>query len=120
MGAAAAVGLAAVVLFGAVVGTAGCTTSSEGEAMAKDIADLKSRLDAIDKRDAQYKEQVVRLKKVLDEATALLTRNSADVGAKAAKNESDIAVLNGRVEELSTVEIACGALSSRYQHLARA
>jgi tol-pal system protein YbgF len=83
----------------------GCTTSSEGEAMRHDIADLKTRLDAIDKRDAQYKEQVVRLRKVLDEATALLTRNSADVGAKAAKNESDIAVLTGRIEELNhTIE----------------
>ena len=69
--------------------------------MRKDIADLKTRLDAIDRRDAQYKEQVVRLKKVLDEATALLTRNSADVGAKAAKNESDIAALTGRIEELN-------------------
>lgn len=78
-----------------------CTTSSEGEAMRKDIADLKTRLDAIDRRDAQYKEQVVRLKKVLDEATALLTRNSADVGAKAAKNESEIAVLMGRIEEMN-------------------
>lgn len=76
-------------------------TSSEGEAMQRDLADLKTRLDAIDKRDAQYKEQVVRLKEVLDRATALLTRNSADVGAKAAKNESDIAVLTGRIEELN-------------------
>jgi TolA-binding protein len=79
----------------------GCTTSSEGEAMRHDIADLKVRLDAIDKRDAQYKEQVVRLKEVLDKATALLTRNSADVGAKAAKNESDIAAVTGRIEELN-------------------
>jgi TolA-binding protein len=84
-----------------ICGATGCVTSSEGEAMQRDIADLKVRLDAIDKRDAQYKEQVIRLKKVLDEATALLTRNSADVGAKAAKNESDIAVLTGRLEELN-------------------
>jgi tol-pal system protein YbgF len=82
-------------------GAAGCMTSSEGEAMQKDITDLKSRLDAIDKRDAEYKEQVIRLRKVLDEATALLTRNSADVGAKAAKNEADIAALSGRIEEVN-------------------
>ena len=81
--------------------TSSCMTSSEGEAMQRDLADLKTRLDAIDKRDAQYKEQVVRLKKVLDEATALLTRNSADVGAKAAKNEADIAALIGRIEEMN-------------------
>ena len=80
---------------------AGCTTSGAGAAMRRDIDALKVRLDAIDKRDAEYKEQVTRLKKVLDEATALLTRNSADVGAKAAKNETDIAALNGRIEELN-------------------
>jgi len=75
-------------------------TSGEGEAMKRDLADLRTRLDAIDKRDAEYKEQVVRLKKVLDEATGLLTRNSADVGARVAKQEADIAALVGRLEEL--------------------
>jgi TolA-binding protein len=100
-----ALALAAGVLAAFASGAAGCTTSSEGEAMRHDIADLQLRLDAIDKRDAEYKAQVIRLKKVLDEATALLTRNSADVGAKAAKNESDIAGLTGRIEELNhTVE----------------
>jgi tol-pal system protein YbgF len=103
-GAALTATLAAILVVGAGMGAAGCTTSSEGEAMQRDIADLKTRLDAIDKRDAQYKEQVVRLKKVLDEATALLTRNSADVGAKAAKNESDLAALVGRIEEMNHAE----------------
>jgi TolA-binding protein len=69
--------------------------------MRSDIADLRQRLDDIDKRDREYKEQVVRLRKVLDEATALLTRNSADVGAKAAKAEQDIAEIQGRIEEIS-------------------
>jgi TolA-binding protein len=80
-------------------------TSSEGEKMQSDITTLRRRLDDIDKRDKEYKEQVIRLRKVLDEATALLTRNSADVGAKAAKAEQDIAALQGRIEEIShTVE----------------
>ena len=69
--------------------------------MRHNIGELRVRLDAIDKRDAEYKQQVIRLKKVLDDATALLARNSADVGAKAAKNESDLAALSGRVEELN-------------------
>jgi len=69
--------------------------------MQADITALRTRLDEIDKRDKEYKEQVVRLRKVLDEATALLTRNSADVGAKAAKAEQDIAALQGRIEEIS-------------------
>jgi len=81
-------------------GSLGCMTSGEGDALKRDLADLRTRLDAIDRRDAEYKEQVVRLKKVLDEATGLLTRNSADVGARVAKQESDIAALVGRLEEL--------------------
>jgi TolA-binding protein len=91
--------LAAAAL-GAAAGP-GCVTTSEGEKMQADITALRARLDDIDKRDKEYKEQVVRLRKVLDEATALLTRNSADVGAKAAKAEQDIAALQGRIEELS-------------------
>ena len=55
-----------------------CVTSGEGEKMNAGIAELRKRLDDIDKRDADYKEQVARLRKVLDQATALLTRNSAD------------------------------------------
>jgi tetratricopeptide (TPR) repeat protein len=89
-----------VALWGGALVT-GCVTSSQGDLMRHDVNELRLRLDAIDKRDAEYKAQVVRLKKVLDDATALLARNSADVGAKAAKNESDIAMLTGRLEELN-------------------
>jgi TolA-binding protein len=98
--------LCAIALLGALAAPA-CVTSSEGEKMQSDITALRRRLDDIDKRDKEYKEQVIRLRKVLDEATALLTRNSADVGAKAAKAEQDIAALQGRIEEIShTVEQA--------------
>jgi TolA-binding protein len=79
----------------------GCVTTKEGEKMQAEINGLRTRLDDIDKRDKEYKEQVVRLRKVLDEATRLLTRNSADVGAKADKAEQDIAALQGRLEEMS-------------------
>ena len=93
--------LVALATLGAAAATPGCVTSGEGEKMQADIAALRARLDDIDKRDKEYKEQVVRLRKVLDEATALLTRNSADVGAKAAKAEQDIAALQGRIEEMA-------------------
>jgi TolA-binding protein len=83
---------------------AGCVSSGEGEKMQADIKDLRARLDEIDKRDKEYKEQVVRLRKVLDEATSLLTRNSADVGAKVAKSEQDIAAIQGRLDEMSHAE----------------
>jgi len=92
--------LGAVALFG-LLAPPGCVTTSEGDKMRSDINALRVRLDEIDKRDREYKEQVVRLRKVLDEATALLTRNSADVGAKAAKSEQDIQAIQGRIEELA-------------------
>jgi TolA-binding protein len=79
----------------------GCVTTKEGEKLQAQVTELRARLDDIDKRDREYKEQVVRLRKVLDEATALLTRNSADVGAKAAKAEQDISEIQGRIEELT-------------------
>src|ERR1051325_2402270 len=98
----AGAGLALGVLFaGMLSASAGCVTSGEGDKMHAEIKSLRERLDDIDKRDAEYKEQVARLRKVLDQATALLTRNSADVGAKAAKAETDIAALQGRIEELA-------------------
>jgi TolA-binding protein len=91
----------AAVLCASAASLPACVTSGEGEKMNAEIAALRKRLDDIDKRDAEYKEQVARLRKVLDQATALLTRNSADVGAKVAKSEADIAGLQGRIEELS-------------------
>lgn len=85
----------------AALGAGGCVTTKEGEKMQAELTALRARLDEIDKRDKEYKEQVVRLRKVLDEATRLLTRNSADVGAKAAKAEQDIAELQGKLEEMT-------------------
>ena len=96
-----AVGALVLAAFVGGAGGPACMTTGEGEKMRADITSLKTKLDEIEKRDKEYKEQVVRLRTVLDQATKLLTRNSADVGAKAAKAEQDIAVLQGRIEELT-------------------
>jgi TolA-binding protein len=96
--AAGALALAALL---SVAGSPACVTTGEGDKMRADIADLRAKLDKIEKRDKEYTEQVARLRTVLDQATKLLTRNSADVGAKAAKAEQDIAMLQGRIEELT-------------------
>ena len=92
------------------------TTVARARRCAPTSPTCARKLDEIDKRDKEYKEQVVRLRKVLDQATKLLTRNSADVGAKAAKAEQDIAVLQGRIEELAhTMELAEPAGGRRAQ-----
>jgi tol-pal system protein YbgF len=76
-----------------------CVTTGEGEKMQADINKLRERLDALDRRDVDINEQVTRLRAVLDQATGLLSRNSADLGTKVAKNESDIAAVSGQLEE---------------------
>jgi TolA-binding protein len=78
---------------------AGCVTAGQGARMESDIAQLRQRLDALDVRDRDINTKVVELRKVLDEATALLGRNSADLGAKVAKHDEDIAAMTGKVEE---------------------
>jgi TolA-binding protein len=77
----------------------GCVTSGEGDKMRADIGRLRERLDAMEVRDRDMTEKVAQLRKVLDQATALLGRNSADLGARVAKHESDIEALTGKVEE---------------------
>ena len=67
--------------------------------MRSDITRLRERLDAMEVRDRDINQKVAQLRTVLDEATALLGRNSADLGARVAKNDSDVAAMNGKIEE---------------------
>jgi TolA-binding protein len=80
--------------------TATCMTRGQGERIRSDVVSMRLRLDDIEKRDKEHAEQVAELRKVLDRATALLTANSADIGGKEAKAETDIAALQGKVDEL--------------------
>lgn len=79
--------------------TGACVTSGEGDKMRSDINRLRERVESMDRRDAEINEQVTRLRSVLDEATGLLRRNSADLGTKVAKTETDLAALTGQLEE---------------------
>jgi TolA-binding protein len=67
--------------------------------MKRDIAKLQERVDTSEKRGADADEQMARLRKILDEATGLLARNNADVGARVQKSEMDIGALQGKLEE---------------------
>jgi TolA-binding protein len=81
------------------VAASGCVTSGQGEAMRQDIARLSERLNTLEKRGADAEIQTERLRKILDEATALLSRNNADVGARVQKSEMDLGALSGQIEE---------------------
>src|ERR1039457_1639594 len=78
---------------------AGCVTTGQGEKMSADIGQLRQRLDVMEVRDRDINEKVGQLRTVLNEATALLGRNSADLGARVAKSETDIAAMTGKIEE---------------------
>lgn len=67
--------------------------------MKRDIAKLVERVETMEKRGADAEEQMARLRKILDEATNLLGRNSADVGARVQKNEMELGALAGKIEE---------------------
>jgi TolA-binding protein len=54
------------------------TTKSEGEGLRKDVTTLQTRLDT---KEKTLDDQVAQLHSVLDDATKLLKRNSADIGA---------------------------------------
>lgn len=81
--------------------TSSCMTRMQGQRLRASVADVRLRLDDVNELDQMHKDQVVRLRTVLDQATALLIANSDDVGAKEGKAESDIAALQAQLERLS-------------------
>lgn len=89
--------LPAVTMLCAVVGASGCfwvTTKSEGAALRKDVRELEERLVT---KEGELDGQVGELKKVIDEATKVLKRNSADLGADVDALRNDIRVSTGLV-----------------------
>ena len=77
----------------------GCwTTKQEGEALRRDVEDLKARLAKTDERN---KRERIKLQKVMEKATALLTRNSADIGAQVERIQNQQLKLTGKQDELA-------------------
>lgn len=85
----------------ALAAAPGCfwaTTKSEGDKMRKDIAALQTRLD---EKEQTLDGQIGELKKVLDESSKLLKRNSADLGADVDKLRGDIRTAQGLVTSVN-------------------
>lgn len=83
----------------------GCYSQSDGEALRRDLDALKKELA---KKVARTEEERVKLQKVMEQATGLLTRNSADLGvqvermqAKVDKLAGDLETRQRKVDELS-------------------
>jgi TolA-binding protein len=94
----AAVSIAASLVATSFVATGtGClwtTTKSEGNAMRRDITALQGRVDT---KEKELDTQINQLKAVLEEATKVLKRNSADLGADVDTLRTDIRQANGLV-----------------------
>ena len=84
-----------------VLPPAGCVTMREGDRMRADLADIRARLDRIDKRDRDAQDQIAELQTVLDQATRLLARNASEFGAKEARAEADLVDLQAKVAEVT-------------------
>lgn len=91
----AAMALAALTLGGCFW----ATTKSEGQALRKDVTSLQ---DKISTKERALDEQVEQLKKVLDDATKLLKRNSADLGLEIEQLRTDVRNANGLVTGVTT------------------
>jgi TolA-binding protein len=77
--------------------SSGCfwaTTKSEGESLRRDVVDLQSRVGA---KEKALDDQINQLKTVLDDATKVLKRNSADLGADVDQLRSDVRAASGLV-----------------------
>jgi len=84
----------ALVLASALSGCFWVTTKSEGEALRKDLTLVQSRLDA---KERTLDDQIAQLQKVLEDATKVLKRNSADIGADVDSLRNDVRTANGLV-----------------------
>jgi TolA-binding protein len=74
------------------------TTKSEGEALRKDVSTIQSRLD---EKQRQLDDQIAQLKTATDDATKILKRNNADIGADVEQLRADIRTANGLVAAIN-------------------
>jgi len=80
---------------------AGCfwvTTKSEGESLRKDVTTLQGQITT---KQQELDAQIKQLHDVLDEATKVLKRNSADIGADVEQLRADVRTANGLVTSVN-------------------
>ncbi len=99
--------------------SAGCfafMTKQEGQELKDEVAKVREQSSKNEQRaqdlSKQMDEQLQRLKSVVDEATKVVTRNSADVGLSVQKLQNDLGQLTGRIDD---VQHAQDALTKQFQ-----
>jgi len=87
----------AIFLCTASIGASGCWTSrADGDSLRRDVDALKRELSS-DIRKAN--QERAKLQQIMEQATALLTRNNADVGAQVERLQAKVDQISGSVEE---------------------
>src|SRR5262245_46497081 len=96
--------------------SAGCVTMEEGQKMHDEIASIRDMSTKNEARAAELAKemdrQLKRLKEVVDEATKVVTRNSADVGQRVEKLETDLGQVTGRIDD---IQHGMDALTKQFQ-----
>ncbi len=91
-------------------------TKQEGQEVKEQVAQVRAQSDKNEKRAAdlskQMDDQLQRLKTVVDEATKVVTRNSADVGLGVQKLQNDLGQLTGRIDDMQHAQ---DALTKQFQ-----
>lgn len=91
-------------------------TKEEGREMKQQIEDVRTLSAKNELRAAelakQLDDELKRLRLVVDEATKVVTRNSADVGLQVQKLQTDLAQLTGRIDDLQHAQ---DALTKQFQ-----
>ena len=103
----------------AALSVSGCfafVTKEEGRELKQQIDDVRTLSAKNELRAAELAkeldEQLKRLRLVVDEATKVVTRNSADVGLQVQKLQTDLAQLTGRIDD---IQHAQDALTKQFQ-----
>jgi TolA-binding protein len=97
----AATTLACLVWGALAASSSGCfwvTTKSEGEQLRKELTIVQGRLTT---KEKLLDEQIAQLQKVLEDATRVLKRNSADIGADVESLRSEVRTANGLVTAIN-------------------
>lgn len=109
-----AAGLRASCLVGLALSTSGCflwTTSGEGDALRADVDAHAARLERLEQAqnaqleqlkqaEAKAQDSIAELERVIERATSVVQRNSADVTVQVSELQTKLAVMEGRLAEL--------------------
>lgn len=107
-----------------LVAAAGCYSKSAGERLAREAADRERRIVSLEEgmsaERAAMETKMAELERVLEQATSVVTRNSADIGTEVQRLREQIQVLEGEIAELrNELTSTQRALSEQQQEIDR-